>query len=119
MKRKPYTVARKNGKIFGIFGSASGVSSVISAHNVCHMVCLAVVSFLSLFGILVSSDVLMWLQNYNILFWEIGIVFLGMSLLLLVRYRECISRRIIMFNTGLLIAGFPFVRATDLIIVGS
>ena len=106
MKRKA-----KNGKgVFGIAGGVSGAGSVISAHNICHAVCLAVVAFLSIFGIIVSSDVLMWLQDYNLFFWSMGIIFLGISLVLLYIKGDCISKKMIVLNVGLLIIGFPFLQ---------
>src|SRR3989344_2552054 len=97
-------------RIFGIAGGVSGAGSVISAHNVCHALCLAVVAFLSVFGIIVSSDVLMWLQDYNLFFWSMGLLFLGISLVLLYIKGNCISKKMIVLNSGLLIIGFPFLQ---------
>lgn len=111
MSRKK--IVKKEGKIIGVATGASSTGSIISAHNVCHAICLAIVSLLSIFGIIVSSDVLMWLQNYNMLFWGIGVAFLFMSIALLIRYKNCISRKLIIFNTGLLIAGIPFLGNYD------
>ena len=96
------------GRIVGISGNISGVGSIISAHNVCHTLCLAVVAVLSVFGIIVSSNVLMFLEDYNLLFWSMGISFLAMSLFLYSRYPGCISKKIILANVGLLIIGTPF-----------
>lgn len=111
MRKKKFV--RKEGKVIGAAAGASSAGSIISAHNVCHATCLAVVSLLSIFGIIVSSDVLMWLQDYNMLFWGMGIAFLFMSMALLIRYKNCISRKLIIFNTGLLIAGVPFLGDYD------
>src|SRR3989344_3200079 len=112
MRRKT-NATKKRGNVVGAAAGASGAGSVISAHNVCHAICLAVVSLLSVFGIIVSSDILMWLQDYNMLFWGMGLAFLFISLALLVRYKNCISRELIIFNTGLLIAGVPFMGDYD------
>ncbi|MBI2543262.1 MAG: hypothetical protein HYW24_03690 [Candidatus Aenigmarchaeota archaeon] len=105
-------MAKKNkilkGKMANAFGSVSGVGSIVSAHNVCHSVCLAVVAILSVFGIIVSSNVLMFLEDYNLLFWSMGILFLGVSLLLYLKFGKCISTKMILFNVGLLVIGFPF-----------
>jgi len=97
-------------KIFGIASGVSGAGSVISAHNVCHTICLAVVAFLSVFGIIVSSDILMWLQDYNLFFWSMGMIFLGISLVLLYIKGNCISKKMIFLNIGLLVIGFPFLQ---------
>ena len=113
MPKKKTAAIKKEGKVVSAATGASGAGSIISAHNVCHMICLAVVSLLSVFGIIVSSDILMWLQDYNMLFWGMGIAFLLISVALLVRYKNCISKKLILFNTGLIIIGTPFLGAYD------
>lgn len=109
MKKKLKNV----GKVTAAANVASGTGSIISVHNVCHSVCLAVVAILSVFGIIVSADILMWIQDYNLLFWGMGMVFLGLSLALLFKYRGCISKNMILFNIGLLILGNPFTQLTN------
>lgn len=103
MKKK-----NSRGNFAGIFGSVSGVGSVISAHNICHTLCLVVVAVLSVFGIMASSNILMFLEDYNLLFWSMGIFFLAISLLLYFRFGRCISEKLILANTGLLVIGIPF-----------
>lgn len=98
----------KKASIFGITSGVSGFGGVISAHNICHSVCLAVVAVLSFFGIIVSSDILMWLEDYNLLFWGMGIIFLLISLALFVKFPRCMPTKLIVFNAGLLVIGFPF-----------
>ncbi len=99
---------KKETKATGVFGGVSAAGSVISAHNVCHAVCLAAVSVLSVFGVIVSSDVLMFLQDYNLLFWGMGMFFLAISLLLYVKYPGCMSKKLIAANVGMLLIGIPF-----------
>lgn len=101
-------IVKTIGKSTGALNAASGVGSIISAHNICHSICLGVVAILSVFGIIVSSNVLMFLENYNLLFWSMGIFFLATSLLLYIKFGKCISPKMILLNTGLLIVGFPF-----------
>ena len=115
-KKKIKSAKKKDGKkIFGIAGTVSGAGSIISAHNVCHSICLALVAFLSIFGIIVSSDILMWLQDYNLFFWSMGIAFLAISLSIYYKMPCCISKKIIVFNAGLLIIGIPFFLPLNLI----
>ena len=102
-------------KISGYFGFISGTGSIISAHNVCHSICMAVVALFSVFGIAVSSTALMFLQEYNMLFWSMGVFFLVVSLMLYARFGKCISERMIAFNTGLLLAGAPFLTDAQLV----
>lgn len=99
---------KEKAKIVGIFGGVSGTGSVISAHNVCHALCLAVVAVLSVFGIIVSSDILMFLEDYNLPLWGMGMLFLALSLFLYSRYPNCISKKLILANSGLLLIGMPF-----------
>lgn len=102
--------AKKEGKIVGAATAVSGAGSFISAHNVCHTICLGAVAVLSFFGIAASSDILMFLQDYNPIFWTMGIFFLFLSLLLLVKYGPCISKKMIVGNVGLLFIGVPFFK---------
>jgi hypothetical protein len=98
---------KRGARITGIFSGVSGTGSIISAHNVCHTLCLAVVSLLSIFGIAASSDILMFLENYTLFFWSMGIFFLVLSLLLYLKYPNCMSKKMILFNSGLLVIGTP------------
>lgn len=91
-------------------GTASSLGSFASAHNVCHSLCLGVVAILSVFGIIVSSDILMFLENYNLIFWFMGTFFLGLSFVLYFKFGQCISEKLILFNSGLILFGFPFFR---------
>ncbi len=104
------------GKIAGIFGSISGIGSIISAHNICHTLCLVAVAVLSVFGIMASSDILMFLEDYNLLFWSMGMFFLALSLFLYTRFKGCISRKLILINIGLLTIGIPFFQGYNIIL---
>ncbi|MBI4163387.1 MAG: hypothetical protein HY512_00875 [Candidatus Aenigmarchaeota archaeon] len=108
---------KKDGKgVFAIAGSVSGAGSIISAHNVCHSICLAVVALLSVFGIFVSADILMWLQDYNLFFWTMGVAFLAISLAIYYKMPCCISTKMILFNVGLLIIGLPFLATFNIVL---
>ncbi len=108
-------VSKFRGKFAALFGNMAGAGSIISAHNVCHWLCLVAVAVLSVFGVIVSSNVLMFLEDYNLLFWSIGLVFLGSSLFLYVRTTGCISMKLIVLNIGLLIIGTPFVPQLNIV----
>ncbi len=99
---------KSNEKVLGIFGSMSGLGSIASAHNVCHTLCLTAVALLSIFGIAASSNILMFLEEYNILFWSMGVFFLAVSLILLYLKPRCMPEKLITANAGLLSIGFPF-----------
>lgn len=106
---------KKKAKVAGIFGSISGTGSIVSAHNVCHALCLAVVALLSVFGIMASSDILMFLENYNLFFWSMGIFFLVLSLALYLKYPNCMPKKMILANSGLLVIGIPYLPSLNLL----
>jgi len=95
-------------KITGLLGSVSGGMSIISAHNVCHNLCLGLIAILTVFGITVSGMPLGFLQDYNLLFWNMAVFFLVISLIFYVRLRKCISHKMIVFNSGLIVSSVPF-----------
>src|SRR3990167_1870443 len=105
--RKKKKKDNKPGRAGSIATGTTGAASIISAHNVCHAVCLGVVAVLSLFGIALSSTALMFLQDYNLLFWSMGLFFLLISAALYVRL-GCVSTNAMTANAGIIIAGVPF-----------
>ncbi|MEK6852535.1 MAG: hypothetical protein AABX59_01520 [Nanoarchaeota archaeon] len=98
---------KKTGKVVGIFGSTSGAGAVAGAHNVCHSICTAAVSVFAIFGITVSSTALMFLEDLAPYFWIMGLVFFTASLFLFIWMKHG-SKKFLLFNAGILIAGIPF-----------
>lgn len=113
MKRKK----RQQNRIFGFLGSASGGGAIASAHNVCHTICIGLASFLAFFGIIISDTALMFLQDYNIYFWLMGLFFLLVLIVLMIMNKP-VSVRLMVFNLGLLIASAPFIQDVALWITG-
>lgn len=101
--------AKKEGRIVGAANAASASGSVIGAHNVCHAICLAAVALLSVIGVTISSNALMFLQDFALPFWIMGIAFLSIGVFLYMRFC-CISKKLLLFNAGLLVIGIPFVQ---------
>lgn len=104
MKRR--AKIKKAAKAETVATGVTGTASIISAHNVCHAVCLGAVAFLSLFGIAISSTALMFLQDYNLIFWSMGLFFLIVSAILYLRL-GCVSKKAMTANAGILVAGVP------------
>ena len=65
------------------------------------------VALLSVAGITAAGMPLMWLEDYAIYFWAMGLIFLAVSFYLLYTRPFCISRNAIMANSGLLVAAVP------------
>jgi len=95
-------------KTTSLLGSLSGGMSIISAHNVCHNICLGLIAVLTLFGITVAGMPLGFLQDYNLLFWNMAVFFLFISLIFYIRHKHCISNKMMIFNSGLITSSVPF-----------
>ena len=103
---KPKKVNSKEGK-FASIGATAFTTFGITAHNFCHYICLGAVAALSVFGIAGAGMPLMFLENYAVYFWGMGLIFLGISFYLLYTKPLCISKNAIIANTGLLVAAVP------------
>src|SRR3989344_1321523 len=97
---------QKTGK-YASAGATAFTTLGITAHNFCHYLCLGVVALLSVAGITAAGMPLMWLEDYAVYFWLMGLIFLGVSFYLLYTRPFCISKNAITANTGLLIAAVP------------
>ena len=103
-------------RIFGGGGTVSGVFGAIgSVHNVCHSLCVTVVSILAIFGITTQILPLMFLQTYQRYFWGVALIFTGVSLYLYRQQEQKVSRdrNLLLINTGLLIFGLPFSSLSE------
>lgn len=86
-----------------------------SVHNVCHSVCVAIVSLLSLVGISLSILPLMFLQTYQAYFWFAAFVFtlLALRFYVLQPQRPAHNRNWLLLNSGFLLFGLPFRQLAD------
>ncbi len=111
----PKNVANRNvqkenavqGKAVSGMNAAAGGMGIISAHNVCHAICEGLVGFAAVFGITGIGMPLAFLTDYNIYFWAMAFAFLLIGLVLLVS-KKCISKNMMLFNGGIVLAGVPF-----------
>src|SRR3989338_9480408 len=87
--------------------SLSGALSFLGGYQVCHNVCLGIVALLSFIGITIVGMPLLFLQKVAVPFWIAAVVLLGITLFFYFR-KKCISRNLILFNLGIIIAGIPF-----------
>lgn len=94
-------------KFVGMAGSATGATSILGSWQVCHNLCLGVITVLSVFGISVVGMPLMFLQKLALPFWIIAASLLVVVLFIYFR-KGCISGKLIVFNSGLIIIGIPF-----------
>ena len=94
-------------KLIGATGSLSGAASILGSWQVCHNVCLALIALLAVIGITVTGMPLLFLTKIAIPMWTIAIVLLAIVIWLYFS-KHCISKNLIIFNSGLIIAGTPF-----------
>lgn len=99
-------------KITSIFSSLSGAVSFLGSYQVCHALCLWIITLLSLIGITVVGMPLLFFQKVALPFWVIALALLIISFLVYYK-KKCISRNLLIFNLGILIAGIPFKQIQD------
>ena len=103
-------------RLFGGGGTASGVLGGIgSIHNVCHSLCVSVVSALAIFGITTQILPLMFLMTYQLYFWLAALVFTALSFYFFLKQKQVIvrDRNLLFINGGLLLFGLPFSQLAD------
>ena len=95
-------------KILGTFGSLTGTLGFLGGYQVCHNTCLALVAFLTFLGFTVAGMPLLFLTKVAIPFWIAAFLLLTTTIVL--RYKKMMhfSDKMILFNSGLIIAGTPF-----------
>ncbi len=95
-------------KIFGASGSLTGTLGFLGSYQVCHNTCTALVAFLTFLGFAVAGMPLLFLTKVAIPFWSAAFLLLAITIILKYKKIIHISDKIILFNSGLIIAGTPF-----------
>ena len=95
-------------KLLGISGGVSGSLSFLGGYQVCHNACLALVAFLTFLGFTVAGMPLLFLTKVAVPFWIAAVSLL--IIMLALNYKKIIhlSNKMLLFNSGLIIAGIPF-----------
>jgi hypothetical protein len=96
-------------RVIGAAGSVSGIASILGSWQACHSVCLALVGFLSILGITVVGMPLVFLTEVAVPVWTVAVILLIIASILYIKKR-CISSRLLLVNSGLVIAGVPFLQ---------
>ena len=94
-------------KIIGATGSVSGVTSILGSWQVCHNICLGIVALLGILGITVIGMPLLFLTKLVVPFWSAAVVLLAITFVFFIK-KKCISKNLIILNSGLIIMGIPF-----------
>ncbi|MBI2541834.1 hypothetical protein HYV80_03945 [Candidatus Woesearchaeota archaeon] len=101
-------------RILGASGSLTGGLSFLGSYQVCHNACLALVAFLTFLGFTVAGMPLLFLTKVAVPFWIAAVLLL--MIMLALKYKKIIhiSDKVILLNSGLIIAGVPFQQAQQL-----
>ncbi|MBI4447944.1 hypothetical protein HY643_03110 [Candidatus Woesearchaeota archaeon] len=94
-------------KLIGATGSVSGATSILGSWQVCHNICLGIVALLSMVGIAVAGMPLLFLTKIAVPLWVIAVIFLIITVVVYFK-KKCISKNLIILNSGFIIAGVPF-----------
>ncbi|MBI4148010.1 hypothetical protein HY490_01845 [Candidatus Woesearchaeota archaeon] len=94
-------------RIVGTAGSISGIAGILGSYQICHTVCLGIVALLGVLGVTIVGMPLAFLTNLAVPFWMLAVFLLSITVVLYFTKR-CVSKRMIMLNTGIIIAGIPF-----------
>lgn len=94
-------------KMIGAGGSISGAASILGSWQICHNVCLALIASLAIIGITVTGMPLAFLTKAAVPLWTVAFILLLIMIGFYLRKR-CISGRLIILNSGLILAGVPF-----------
>ena len=95
-------------RLLGVSGAVSGSLSFLGGYQVCHNVCMGIISLLTIFGITVAGMPLLFLTRVAIPFWIVASILLFLTIVLKYAKGMNISDKVILLNSGLLIAGIPF-----------
>jgi len=93
-------------KAVGATGSISGAASILGSWQVCHSICLGLIALLGVIGITVTGMPLL-LTKVAVPLWTIAVLLLIITIIVYTQ-KKCISKNLLIFNSGLIIAGTPF-----------
>lgn len=99
-------------KAVGAAGSASGATGILGSWQVCHGICLGVISLLGALGIAVAGMPFMFLVELAVPMWTAAFLLLLVSIGIYAK-KKCISAWLIAFNSGLVVAGIPFKQVQE------
>ena len=94
-------------------GGISGVASALGSWQVCHTVCLGIVTLLAGIGITLTGMPLSFLTTIAKPVWSIAVVHFFI-MMYLSRKHHCVSNKLILLNAGFLIIGIPFIQKVSL-----
>lgn len=94
---------------------SAGLGALGSSYNVCHSVCMAIVSVLAVIGITLNVLPLMFLQTYQHYFWWAAFLMtMGALYIYLMQKKQRLrDRNLLLLNAGFLMYGLPYKQLAD------
>jgi len=100
-------------KLLGTTTGLSGSLSVLGSYQICHNACMLLVTFLTFLGFTVAGMPLLFLTKVAIPFWSVAVLLLLLTLLLKYKKNMNFSNKMLLLNSGLIIAGTPFQQVQE------
>ena len=101
-------IANIKEKLLSVSNGLTGSLSFLGGYQVCHNACLALISLLTILGFTVAGMPLLFLTKVAIPFWIAATFILILTITLTYKKILNISKKVILLNSGLIIAGVPF-----------
>ena len=101
-------IANIKERLLSVSNGLTGSLSFLGGYQVCHNACLALISLLTFLGFTVAGMPLLFLTKVAIPFWIAATTLLAITIILKYRKIMNISDKVILLNSGLIIAGVPF-----------
>ena len=95
-------------KMLNVSGSLTGTLSFLGGYQICHNACLSLISVLTILGFSVAGMPLLFLTKVAVPFWTLALALLILTIILKFGKNMGFSGKIILLNSGLIIAGIPF-----------
>jgi len=97
-------------KLVSAGSGVCGGMSILGSYQLCHNICIGIIALLTLFGITVTGMPLMFLTKVALPFWIAALALLVISLVLVFGFNMRLSKKMILANSGLIVAGTPFAQ---------
>ena len=101
-------IANIKEKLLSVSNGLTGSLSFLGGYQVCHNACLALISMLTILGFTVAGMPLLFLTKLAVPFWTLALALLATTIILKYGKNMQFSGKIILLNSGLIIAGIPF-----------
>ena len=94
-------------KTLAASGTLSGALGFLGGYQVCHSICIALISILAVVGITLNSFPFLFLTKIAVPLWIIAAALLAVTFVVYLK-KHCVSRNLLIINSGLIVAGVPF-----------